>query len=266
MTKILNLRKLTNRKYPYYYETDHNLIDHKIVESAVEEIIKIVKTRTGKNSKDLSVLDVGSGRGEYAIEMTRKFKKVIGIEPCKDVFDCSKKIVPKEIKNIKFYNVGIENFNSKEKFDVVVMLTIFEHLSDHKKSFNRIFNLLKENGIIYLTAPNKYWIFEQHYGLPFLSWLPLKISNKYLKYFRGVESFEDCSYSKGYQGMKKFFDKYPCRYEFTLPFNPNAAYIGCGKKGYYSFVKKFGINLIQKNSFFWNLSKGFIMVIKKLKD
>ena len=167
-------------------------------------------------------------------------------------------------KNLKFFHSKIEDFKSKTRFDLVTHFTVFEHMSTPKKGFDRIFLLLNKNGIIYLTAPNKYWLFEQHYGLPFLSWLPLPIANKYLKLMKGVKSYKDCSYSRGYGGMKAFFDQYDCQYEFILPFNEKSAYIGCGKnQPLFSLIKKLGVALIRFHPFFWNFSKGFIIVIRK---
>ena len=237
--------------------------DGAIVKGAVKEVIEASKKYLDKPLKSISVLDVGSGHGEYSTEMSKSFGGVTGIEPFKDAYHVALKKI-KQKQNLKFFNSKIENFKSKTKFDLVTHFTVFEHMSTPKQGFDRIFSLLNKNGIIYLTAPNKYWLFEQHYGLPFLSWLPLPIANKYLELTKGKKSYEDCSYSRGYEGMKAFFDQYDCKYEFILPFDENSAYIGCGKKqSGFVFIKKLGLKLIRWNPFFWNFSKGFIMIIRK---
>lgn len=234
-----------------------------VVRGAVREIVEVAKKYIRKPLKSISVLDVGSGHGEYSTEMAKFLGKVTGIEPFEDVYKVALGKMNKS-KNLKFFNSKIEDFKSKTKFDLVTHFTVFEHMSTPKKGFDRIFSLLNKNGIIYLTAPNKYWLFEQHYGLPFLSWLPLSIANKYLELAKGKKSYEDCSYSRGYGGMKEFFDQYDCQYEFILPFDQNSAYIGCGKnQPIFSLIKKLGIALIRFHPFFWNFSKGFIMVIRK---
>ncbi len=65
--------------------------------------------------------------------------------------------------------------------------------------------------------------------------------------------------------MKKFFDKYKVRYEFILPFNEDSTFIGCGQKDpIYSIVRTLGIKLIKSYPFFWNFSKGFIMIINHI--
>lgn len=247
----------------YYYKASVKRLDSKIVESGVNEVVNTVKIYLKKDFKNLVALDVGSGEGEFATAMAKRFKKVVGVEPFKEACEYAKNHIPKKIKNVSFVNSKIEQYKSKQRFDLITAVTIFEHLSDQKKAFDKIFSLLKKDGIIYITAPNKYWLFEQHYGFPFLSWLPLSIANRYLKLFTGVNSFADCSYARSYRYTKSFFDKYPCVYKFIVPFNIEGEYFGCGRKGIHSIVRKIGVFLIRNNPFFWNFSKGFIIVVKK---
>lgn len=257
-------RRWDDRTYPYHYESVFTLLELSIVKSGVQEIIKIAKTYFDQPINKLRVLDIGSGRGEYTRELSKKFGEVVGIEPYRDVYNFCLQYTSKKYKKISFINKSIEDFQSRQKFDLIIMLTVFEHMSNPKKSFDNIFGLLKKGGIIYLTAPNKYWIYEQHYGLPFLSWLPLPIANEYLKLIRGIQSYKDSSYSRSFNGMKKFFNQYKCKYEFLLPVGPENPFIGCGKTEFsYHLIRKYGIKLIRLHPFFWNFSKGFIMVVKK---
>jgi len=206
--------KLTGRKYPYYFEEEIKPNNSKIVESGVMEIISASKKYLGKSPEEINVLDVGSGRGDFSIQMAKAFKSVVAVEPYKEAYLYAKKNTPKQLKTIRFKNSSIEKFESKNKYDLIVALTIFEHLKNQKKAFNKMFSLLREGGVIYITAPNKYWPTEQHYGLLFLSWLPLPVANAYLKLLKGVSSYEDSSYSRGYYATRRFFDQYPCTYEF----------------------------------------------------
>lgn len=241
-----------------------DIIDRAIVESAVFEITTAANKYLKGPLKKMSVLDAGSGHGEYAREMAKHFGRVVGVEPSLGAHETAIKKMVRGRTNLSFVHSKIEDYKSKKKFDLVVHLTVLEHMSDQKKGFDQIFSLLRKDGVIFLTAPNKYWVFEQHYGLPFLAWLPLPLANVYLKQAKGVRSYEDCSYSKGYGGMKLFFDQYNCDYEFILPQDANGAYVGCGNnKSLFSLIKRVGLKLIKINPFFWNFSKGFMMIIKK---
>lgn len=237
--------------------------EQKIVRAAIKEILEVCKKYINKPLKSISVLDAGCGRGEYAAEIAKHVKSVVGVEPQTDVV-ADAKSRHKRVKNLRFYKSLIEDFKTRKKFDLIVSLTVFEHMPNQKRSFKRMLELLKKDGVIYMTAPNKYWLFEPHYGLPFLSWLPLPLANLYLHLAKNVSSYKDCSYSKGYFGMKRFFNQFKCQYEFILPFNPEGAYYGCATgNNLNTNIRKLGIEFIKLHPIFWSLSKGFITIISK---
>lgn len=207
---------------------------------------------------------MGSGYGEYSFEIEKYVKKVVGVEPFLPAF---KKAISKKREihsKVSFYNLPIEKFKTRQRYDLVISLTTMEHMPQAKKSFWHIFELMRKGAVIYLTAPNKLWPFEHHYRLLFLSWLPLGLADFYVRITGKGKSYKDSAYAKTYFGMKRFFDQFPCEYKFILPQNPDASYLGCGtQKGVYKIIKNLGIYLISKFSFFWIFSKGFIMLIRK---
>lgn len=256
------MRNFTPQKY--YRIQDPGSKTKKVIKACVKEILLVVAERINKPINQLTVLDVGCGSGEYVFELEKHFKKVIGVEPYKPKYD--EALISRKNLGSKavFYNELIENLKIKEKIDVVVSLTTIEHMPNQERSFKNIFNLLNHGGVVYLTCPNKYWPIEQHYKLPFLSWLPIGIANRYVKLFRLADDYIDCSYSRSYLGMQKLFKLFPCNFEFILPKDPNNAYIGCTESStFYKFIKDFGIKLIDRFSVFWFLSKGFIIVATK---
>ena len=66
-------------------------------------------------------------------------------------------------------------------FDVVISNHVIEHIPNQKLHIYEIYRVLKDKGILYLATPNKFWIVDPHYRLPFISWLPRKFSKVYLK-------------------------------------------------------------------------------------
>lgn len=229
----------------------------KLYRDTIKDILAIATKRLGKKNKDLVVLDVGCGLGIYSCELSKKVRQVIGVEPDRNAFKLALKR-----KNLTFYNTLIEKFDTKQRFDLIVSLTTLEHMPDADASFKKIFKLLKEDGIIYVTAPNKLWPYEYHYKLWFLNYLPLPLANLYVRIMGRGKSFQDSSYAKTYIGMKKFFNQFPCQYEFILP-NPNASYLGCEEGS--KLIRVVGITLIKYLPFMWMFSKGFILVVQKTK-
>lgn len=242
-------------EFKQHYWLRPHILPRKLYRDTIRDILTITK-RLGKKNKDLVALDVGSGLGIYSYELSKKIKQVIGVEPDKNAF----KLAVKR-KNLTFYNTLIEKFDTKQRFDLVVSLTTLEHMPDANASFKRIFKLLKKGGIMYVTAPNKLWPYEYHYKLWFLNYLPLPVANLYVRIMGRGKSFQDSSYAKTYIGMKKFFNQFPCQYEFVLP-DPNASYLGCGTEGG-KLLKIVGINLIKRLPFMWIFSRGFIMIVRK---
>lgn len=243
--------------YKQKYWEKPPIMPRKIYRDTVNDILKITN-KYGLENKNLKVLDAGSGLGIYAEEFAKKVKKVIGVEPDFNAYKHSK---PK--KNLKFYNSTIEDFNTRERFDLVVSLTTIEHMPDAEESFKNIFKLLKVGGLVYITALNKLWPYEYHYKLWGLSYLPIPIANWYIKVMNRGESYLDSAYSRTYFGMKKLLNNFHCEYEFILP-DHNASYLGCGDTSG-NTLKYLGIKAIRYFPFLWIFSRGFIIVARKTK-
>lgn len=252
-------------KQEYFRDISPSEIPHLVISATIKEIIGIAEKELQKKARELKVLDVGSGWGEYSLELEKYVKEVVGLEPFKKVYDIAVRSKVRRKSKVKFHNLKVEDFHTKETFDLVISLTTIEHMSDAERAFKQIFSLLKPGGMIYATAPNKWWVFESHYGLPFLGWLPLSLSDTYLRVTGKGSSYKDCSYTKSYLGMKKLFKQFPCKFYFHLP-APDAGYLGCGGSGIISpFIRYFGIKLIRRIPFFWSISKGFIVIAIKNK-
>jgi SAM-dependent methyltransferase len=236
------------------------------VNSIVRYIMKVYKNR-GINTKNLKVLDVGSGTGQYSFEIAKYAKTVIGVEPFKSAYLKALEIRQKYSfgGKVHFYNIPVEEFDKNIKFNLVLCLATLEHMPDAETSFKNIFSHLEEGGMVYITVPNKLWPYEYHYRLPFLSWLPVKYGNVYVKLFKRGLSFDDSSYAKSYFGLKRFFSKFPCKYEFLVP-DPNENFLGLGEKSFlYSALKNIGLRLLKKIPFLWIFSKAFMVVLIKNK-
>jgi SAM-dependent methyltransferase len=78
---------------------------------------------------------------------------------------------------------------TNSSFDLIIIQDVIEHLINTSEFYSEIKRVLKTNGYIYLSTPNKFSIFniinDPHFGLPVLSFLKRKSIKKYfLKHFR----------------------------------------------------------------------------------
>ena len=247
----------------YFQGLSPESVKHEVIVETVKEVLKLAKKELNKPISSLRVLDVGSGWGEYAFELERHVKEVVAVEPYEPLH--LKAIENKRLRKSKarFYNALIEDFETTDRFDVVLSLTTIEHMPEVEASFRKIYSLMSDKSIVYITAPNRLWPVDTHYPLYFLNYMPLWMANYFVRRSGRGTSFEDSSYALTYLQTKKLLNKFDWTYYFVLP-DPNAAYLGCGEDSHYSkLIKRLGIGLIRRFSFMWMISKGFIIVAKK---
>lgn len=131
------------------------------------------------------VLDLGCGNGVYTAEIARIADSVVGIEAHEEYLQDAIRLKEEEdIENLEFKCCKIEELGCEEKFDVVIMIEVLEHVSDEYTILQKIRDCLVEDGYFILFAPNKLYPFETHgmraFGrninfkgsVPFLSWAP----------------------------------------------------------------------------------------------
>lgn len=119
------------------------------IETESKNICELLKI---KNS-DL-VLEIGTGTGELALNISAHCKKVIAIDISKTMIHFARmKAESQNKKNVQFYNAGFLTYNNHgELFDVIVTQLALHHLPDYWKmvALKRIYAMLKEEGKFYL--------------------------------------------------------------------------------------------------------------------
>ncbi len=136
------------------------------------------------NCSGLSVLDLGSGEGGTSA--------VLSQNNFVTSFDLSLLRLKRQSNKGKFEKINGNALNipfKPNQFDLIILQDVIEHLTDVNIFVENLRILLKQNGIIYLSTPNKLSIFnfisDPHWGLPVISILRRNQIKKYfLKYFR----------------------------------------------------------------------------------
>nr|NGX57099.1 dTDP-3-amino-3,4,6-trideoxy-alpha-D-glucopyranose [Candidatus Anoxychlamydiales bacterium] len=106
-----------------------------------------VMENTSKNS---SLLDLACGDGTLLEMMSNHFSSIVGVDGSDKYLNLAKK----KISTAKFYNSLIEDFNTDQKFDVVTLLCILEHVIDPISILKKAATFLKEDGIMIVHVPN----------------------------------------------------------------------------------------------------------------
>jgi SAM-dependent methyltransferase len=135
-------------------------------------------------TEGLRILDIGAGEGSTSKLFSEK-NFVVSLEP-----------KPERIKKIfstdSLHPVLADTLNlpfKSSSFNLIILQDVIEHLNISKKLIDDLTLLLKDDGMIYLSTPNKLsilnFISDPHWGMPFVSLLKRGQVRKYfLKHFR----------------------------------------------------------------------------------
>lgn len=106
-----------------------------------------------------SCLEFGCADGDGTKILLKHFKKIVGIDGSKRLIDRASL----EIKNkrVKFIHSFFEKVNLKEKFDVIILGHVLEHVDDPIKVLKSAKKFLKKNSIMIVDVPNALSIHRQ---------------------------------------------------------------------------------------------------------
>jgi len=114
-----------------------------------DDLFEIIEKRvSGKK-----IIDIGCGYGDFLKYCQKKGYDGFGLDPAQDAVDSARKA------GINVIKADIENLKDviKEKYDVVVMLNVFEHLREPYKTLKIIKNyVLKDHGLLIIRVPNEF--------------------------------------------------------------------------------------------------------------
>ena len=120
-----------------------------------KSILKKLKKRDDTYLKNVKILDIGCGGGLLCEPLTRLGAQVVGIDASNKNIKIAKIHAKKSDLKINYYCTTPENFNYKEKFDVVLNMEIVEHVEDVNLFLKESSKFLKKNGIMFIATLNK---------------------------------------------------------------------------------------------------------------
>ena len=141
-----------------------------------KSILKKLKKRDDTYLKNVKILDIGCGGGLLCEPLTRLGAQVVGIDASNKNIKIAKIHAKKSDLKINYYCTTPENFNYKEKFDVVLNMEIVEHVEDVNLFLKESSKFLKKDGIMFVATLNKTlksYIFAILGAEYFLRWLPI---------------------------------------------------------------------------------------------
>ena len=144
------------------------------IKDSITNIFKI--KNENKPLERIKILDIGCGGGLLSEPMKRLGADVVGIDASNKNIQVAKIHAKKNKLNIKYICTSPENFETKNKFDVILNMEIIEHVEDVDFFLKSCSKLLKKNGIMFVATLNKTlksYVFAIIGAEYILRWLPI---------------------------------------------------------------------------------------------
>lgn len=126
---------------PFYEKGD------RMDELMIEREIEIIK-RYDLEGK--SALEIGCGSGLSTQKLCGLFRDIEVVEPsAKNIV-----LLQSKISDVVCHNVLLEDFKAQRKYDFIFFLNVIEHVEDPIASLRALPHLVKDEGLIFISAPN----------------------------------------------------------------------------------------------------------------
>lgn len=155
-----------------------------------KKILAILREFIRDDLSKLRCLDVGCARGLISYHLAPAFEQVIGVDVNPTALSGCR--LPGHHNNLHFLAADGRRLPFiDESFDVVICAQVYEHVTDPQALVREVHRIMTEDGICFFSGPNRLSPMENHYGLPFLHWLPRNLASWLLRVAGRGEGYEE---------------------------------------------------------------------------
>ncbi len=134
--------------------------------------------------ESLRVLDLGSGRGSFLVELAVRGVKSSGIELSLDYINqtLNKAKQAKVVVDVR-QGVGESLPFPDKSFGFVNLSEVIEHVNNPDEVMREVFRTLIFGGKVYVSVPSRFSFKDPHFHLYFVNWLPRSLSDIFISLF-----------------------------------------------------------------------------------
>ena len=126
--------------------------------------------------ENINILDIGCGGGLLCEPLKRLGASVTGIDASKSNIEIAKLHAKEMGLDIEYIHCSPEKLQSKNKFNVILNMEVVEHISNLDLFIQNCSELIKKNGIMFISTINKNlksYLFAIVGAEYILRWLPI---------------------------------------------------------------------------------------------
>jgi SAM-dependent methyltransferase len=144
------------RKLPFLRVLFYKLLDILFLRSwYVRRVLRDIRKRFEK--KSISILDAGTGYGQYSYFMAKKLQpnNIVAVDVKeKWIEDCAGFFNSLHLNNVKFKVEDLTEINYSNQFDLITCIDVMEHIEKDTRVFSNFYNALKKGGYLIINSPS----------------------------------------------------------------------------------------------------------------
>lgn len=153
-----------------------------------ETMYLVLREALGEKIASMRVLNLGCSTGIIDEHLAPHFASVVGVDIDERGITLAQS--RKRATNVEFRIDDAMGLSFADAtFDIVICSQVYEHVPDASRMMGEIQRVLRTGGVCYFAATNRWALIERHYKLPFLSWLPPRAADIYIRLVRKGDAY-----------------------------------------------------------------------------
>lgn len=175
------MQEMTQRGYQMEYSRDNEEM-HSIEgrQRKARTMLCVLREAIGSRLEHATALNLGCSTGIIDETLAPHVSAMMGVDIDLPAIELAR--AKRTAINLEFaVEDAMQLSFADARFDVVICSQVYEHVPDPHRMMSEIHRVLKPGGLCYFAATNRWSVMEKHYHLPFLSWLPPKLADTYVR-------------------------------------------------------------------------------------
>lgn len=167
------------RDFSLAYESMNSVEDR---QRKASTMLAVLREALGDRVADANVLNLGCSTGIIDEYLAGHVATMVGVDIDEPAIALA--ISRRKAPNVEFHLDDAMHLSFADaRFDVVICSQVYEHVPDPQRMMGEIYRVLRPGGVCYFAATNRWALIEKHHRLPFLSWLPSSLADRYIRLF-----------------------------------------------------------------------------------